>query len=107
MMTMALCITLTGLIGLLVLDMSVALSNQPINDALKTGGDVSISGAIKSLKIGKSSVILTILDESGEIEAILFDKHINLKKGDLVKVEGKISEYMGKKQLEIRKIIPE
>ncbi len=98
-----------GIIALFILTETIELTSYTILDAKETGGDVKITGTVKSIKTTNGVTILTLKDETGEIKAVSFNSKILAKKGEDIEVEGRITEYNGEKEIEIQKarIIPD
>ncbi len=62
---------------------------------------VKVKGYINSIKETPGLLILNVKDDTGNITAILFkEDDINLKKGDLIEIDGVIKEYKGKLEIE-------
>lgn len=104
LLKLSLAISITGIIALFVLTEVMEVPDYSIAEALKNGGFVKISGTVKSIRQSNSISFLVIADDSGEIDAVLFDK-TDARKGNRVSVSGKIGEYKGKKQIEAKEII--
>ncbi len=77
-------------------------TNQTVTDFYLIG-----SLTEKTTRNGKTYLDMTLSDNSGSINAKLWDfnreKH-KFSAGDIIKIQGKVSEYQGKKQLAIERI---
>ena len=59
--------------------------------------NVKIHGEIESLTQSKDTSFLTTKDDTGKINVVVFEPgNINLQKGDLVEIEGKVALYNNK-----------
>ena len=106
LLKLSLAISIAGMIALFVLTETMEAPEYSIAEALEKGGFVKISGTVKSIRQSNGISFLKMADDSGYIDAVLFDEVTGVKKGSTAEVFGKVSIYNGKKQLEVDKIIP-
>ena len=97
LMRASLAVSLTGIIALFILTNIIEIPEQKIIDAEE--GDVRITGTIDQLRESKGIMFFSLHDNTGQIDAVLFDDSINLKKGQRVEVTGSVENYKGKKQI--------
>ena len=100
---------MASLLGLLVL-MIVSAKFSPQINALpialaqdkESGEQITVAGEVKQVKDTPSVIILTLADESGDIEVIMEKKEMQEKdlEGKTIQVEGIIKEYQNKKEIE-------
>lgn len=102
MLKLSLLISLAGIIALFILTEVIDISSYSIAEAIETGGDVKITGTVKSIRTTNGVTILTVQDETGEIKAVDFNGKAQARKGEEIEIEGKVTEYMGEKEIEIR-----
>ena len=95
---------LMAIIGLLsMLYLSDKLELKPITIILISTNmldqNIKIRGSITNAVNLKKIQILEVQDHTGKIEVVLFDENIKLKKGEYIEVEGKVSKYKNKLQI--------
>ena len=67
--------------------------------------DVKIRGTVSSSRMASSAIMLEVQDETGKIKVVVFDTDLNVDKGQMVEILGKVQEYKGILELESEKII--
>ncbi len=100
-------ISLLGILLILFLAENTELPITKIADLEKKNIDerVKIQGSIISIKETTKVILFTIKDETGTIPAILFKEgNLEIKKGQYLEIEGRITEYLGKKEVIVSKI---
>jgi RecJ-like exonuclease len=102
-----LLISLTGaLVGLLILfyiSEKIQLPISEISSITRSQLDqnVKVQGYVTYFKETKGLYIFKVKDSTGEIQAILFkDQPVNLAKNDYIELEGSITEYQGKLEIQ-------
>jgi len=93
---------IAGIAILLLVQTKFEYETTKIKD-LEMGDFVKITGKVVSEKEYDSVTILMIDDGSENIEVFL-DKNVNFQKNMEVSVEGKVTEYKGRKQITASKI---
>ena len=102
----ALLIALIGIASLLVLAVKSDPPLKKINQISEKeyNQKVAIEGRVYSVKSYDARTLLKIQDETGFIETVFFEKNPGIKKGDRIKIEGRITSYNRKIQISIEKI---
>ena len=101
---------ITALIGILILLFileKVELSNFNIANVTKNEVDkkVKIKAELLSIKETPGLYILDVKDFSGEITVIVFkDEKLDLKKGDILEIEGQVTSYKDQVEIIAKKI---
>jgi len=104
---MSIIISLLGILFILFLVENTELPFTKIADLKNKDVDerVKIQGRIISIKETTKVILFTIKDETGEIPAILFKEgNLEIKKGQDLEIEGRLTEYVGKKEIVVSKI---
>jgi len=66
---------------------------------------VKIQGAVDSIRITPSVIILSVKDDSGSIKVVAFSQdNSELVKGQLVEILGDVTEYKGILEIEAKKV---
>lgn len=94
--------SLIGIFILLIISEKIDISKSNISAINKNTIDkkVKIKGYITSITETPGLYIMNIKDETGEITAIVFkEEPLDIKKGSIVEVEGKVLEYNDKLEI--------
>ena len=104
----ALIASLTGMLILLFATEKISINSEEI--ALITEESleqtVKVKGKVTQIKDTPAVGILTIEDNSGKIKVIAFkeDEELNIKKNNIIEVEGEVMQYQGKLEIEAKVI---
>ena len=66
--------------------------------------NIKIKGTIQEIRTTNKLTIITVKDNTGQIQANIFEKP-NLKLKSQIELQGKVTEYKDKLQLQTNKII--
>ena len=107
----ALICSLIGLAGVVVASQLIQVKQVniiDIDDSME-GEYVKIMGTVVNLRETEKAVFLDVKDDTGTIAIVAFNDNIgfvsaeilppNLKKGDVISIEGKASMYQGKPEI--------
>ena len=101
---------ITAIIGILILLFilqKIELSKVNLNNITKNDIDkkIKIKGELISITETPGLYILNVKDFSGEIAVIAFkEEKLDLKKGDILEIEGQITGYQDKIEIIAKKI---
>ncbi len=99
--------SLLGIILILFITENIEIKKSDILEITNDKLDkmVAISGKITRLTDTPDVLIMDIEDDTGEIVTVAFKEgEVNLKQGDQVKVEGKVTEYQGELEVQAETI---
>ncbi len=108
LLKISLITSLVGILILLIILDKIDISDSDIASINKTLIDkqVKIKGEITRTTETPGLYILNVKDNTGNIDIIIFkEDKIELKKGDIVEIEGQITEYQDKLELIAKKVI--
>ncbi len=104
LLKLVLLISVLGLILLYMISRNVVVDDTTIekitNEEIE--GKVVVNGIVKEINTKGNTTVLVISQES-DIKVIVFS-NINLSKGEVVKIFGKVSEYNDEKEIIAEKI---
>jgi len=104
LLKLVLLISVLGLILLYMISRNVVVDDTTIekitNEEIE--GKVVVNGIVKEINTKGNTTVLVIGQES-DIKVIVFS-NINLSKGEVVKIFGKVSEYNDEKEIIAEKI---
>ena len=71
---------------------------------MSEGSKVLIEGEINGLRKIKSLTVVDISDRTGRIEVILFEKNEGMRRGGKIRVEGRLTSFNKKLQIDAEKV---
>ncbi len=99
----ALVVMFIGLAVLFFLTKSISPVTGAVEDT-ETGNDVLVNGRVSNILTHKKLRVLTIVQPK-PVDVVLFeDPQVQIEKGQIVRVEGRVSEFNGKNQILAYKI---
>ena len=108
LLKISLICALIGLYALFLINERIFVSSKTIENINSTllDQDVSIKGEITTITQTEGLYLINIKDKSNkEITVIIFkDQELELKKGDIINVEGTVKDYKGKLEVLAKKI---
>ena len=102
---------ITSLVGILVLliilekidvsDSNIAAINKNLSEK-----EVKIKGEITRIRETPAFSMINVKDDTGNIDVVVFkEENLELKEGDIIQVEGQVTEYQGKLEILAKRII--
>ncbi len=96
--------TIIGISLLIIISDKISIPSSEISSITKSDIDnhIKIKGTInKIIKKSSSLAILEIADKDSTIKVVIFkpDKALNIKKGDFIEIDGKVSAYNSELQI--------
>ena len=103
---LSLIISLVGILILLILSNSIQLKEIPIKNITEKelNKKVQIKGELISIKNYNNFQIISLKDETGEIEAII-NKNLNLTKNQKIILTGTVQQYKNSLQIQADKVM--
>lgn len=108
LLKISLITSLVGILILLVILDKIDISDSNINQVNKTFLDkqVKIKGEITRITETPGLYIMNIKDNTGSIDVIIFkEEKLELEKGNIIEVQGQVTEYQGKLELIAKKVV--
>jgi RecJ-like exonuclease len=108
LLKISLIASLIGILILLIILDKIDISDSNINLINKTLIDkqVKIKGEVTRITETPGLYILNIKDNTGNIDIIIFKENkIDLEKGNIIQVEGQVTEYQNKIELIAKKVV--
>jgi len=102
LLLIALGCSFVGLGVLIFISDTVELSLSNVKDIENFSAEeyAQIEGEILSLNVNAGTYIFKIGDTKSDISVVVFtDEKLKIVKGDFIRVEGKIEEYKGRKEI--------
>src|SRR3989344_4088476 len=107
LLKISLVTTVIGILILLFILDRISLSNSNLSNITKDNLDENIKIKAELVKITETPglYILTVRDFSGIMTVIVFkDESLELKEGDVLEIEGRVTSYNGKLEIIAKKI---
>ena len=108
LLKIALITSLVGILILLIILDKIDVSSSNINAINKTlnNKQAKIKGEITRITETPGLYIINVKDNTGNIDVIVFkEEKLELEKGDIVQIEGQVTEYQGKMEVIAKKVI--
>ena len=108
LLKISLITSLVGILILLVILDKIDVSDSNINAINKTFLDkqVKIKGEITRITETPGLYIMNVKDNTGDIDVIVFkEEKLELEKGNIIQIEGQVTEYQGKLEIIAKKIV--
>ena len=102
---------ITSLVGILVLliileKIDVSDSNISAIDKNLSEKQVKIKGEITRIRETPAFSMINVKDNTENIDVIVFkEESLELKEGDIIQVEGQVTEYQGKLEILAKRIV--
>ncbi|TKJ17620.1 hypothetical protein CEE44_03755 [Candidatus Woesearchaeota archaeon B3_Woes] len=106
LLKIALIVSLIGILILLFISSKLEVNEKTISNIDETdiGSSLKIDGVITNIR-KTNTITLIDIAQLEEMKVVVFNKEIELNKGDYVEITGKIEEYKGSTELIADKII--
>ena len=100
------CVSILGLLFLLGIDYYYNVDKVRISEITlrEVGKEVVVEARVTRVTLKAENLFLEVKDSSGSISAVAFKSELRVRKGELVKIEGKISRYKNKPELIVTKL---
>ncbi len=108
LLKISLITSLVGILILLIILDKIDISDSNINQVNKTFLDkqVKIKGEITRITETPGLYIINIKDNTGSMDIIIFkEEKLELEKGNIIEVQGQVTEYQGKLELIAKKVV--
>lgn len=102
LLKISLICALVGILILFIINEKYSLKDSKIGELNKNKLDekVKVKGYVTYVNNRPSVLFVSLKDDTGNITIVVFkEENIELKKGDLIEVEGKLTEYNGKLEI--------
>ena len=92
---------LLGIAIIVIISDKLELKESRINEINENMAEknIKIKGYANPSRSNKIIQIIEVKDNTGQIEVIAYKGHIKVKKGDIIEVEGSVSKYENKLQV--------
>ena len=100
--------SLVGILILLVILEKIDVSDSNISaiDKNLSEKQVKIKGEITRIRETPAFSMINVKDDTGNIDVVVFkEKKLELKEGDIIQVEGQVTEYQGKLEILAKRIV--
>lgn len=108
--TLLMIAMIVSLVGLSILSIyaqraSPALSNisTVMECTLPEGTVVSLKGEVKSINV-RGNISMMSISQQSSIDLVAFER-LDINKGQIIRVEGKVEDYNGRREILVSKII--
>jgi DNA/RNA endonuclease YhcR with UshA esterase domain len=108
LLKISLVTSLVGILVLLIILDKIDVSDSNINAINKTLNErqVKVKGEVTRITETPGLYILNIKDNTGNIDVIIFkEEKLDLEKGNIIQVQGQVTEYQGKMEIIAKKVI--
>ena len=106
LLKLSFCVSIIGIILLLVIDNFYALPELTIGEITldEVGKEVVVKARVSKVSVRAENVFLEIDDGTSAITAVVFNTKEEIKRGQLLEVEGKVARYKGEPELVVTKL---
>lgn len=108
LLKISLITSLVGILILLIILDKIDISDSNINQVNKTDIDklVKIKGEITRITETPGLYIINVKDNTANMDIIIFkEEKLELEKGNIIEVQGQVTEYQGKLELIAKKVV--
>ena len=100
LLRIALISSLIGVLLILFISERVDISESNIKEAKNQTGNIKVKGAVSSITETPSAYIINLKDNTDTILVLVFKgDSINITKGQIIEVSGKLVDYQGQKEI--------